>query len=84
MASMNIDFVGTGVAFPGIPRFRHDGLGCNVLFADGSVRTLFLDPTTTVSGSGSSTYVKSDFKRYMLMTKWPGGGITDSGTYPSN
>lgn len=78
--TMNTDYAGNFPSFPGNARFRHDGLGCNVLFADGSIRTLYLDPTTAVSGS----YITSDFKRYMLMTKWPGGGIRDSFTIPAN
>ena len=84
ISSMNTDYINTHVYFPGVARFRHEGLGCNVLFADGSVRTLHLDPTRVIAGSGPFTYIDSEFKRHMLMTKWPGGGITDSNTYPTN
>ena len=28
-------------------------------------------------------YYDSDFRRYMLMIKWPGGRIEDSNTYPT-
>ena len=79
---MNTDFGGGEVWNPGNARFRHNGLGCNVGFADGSVKTLFLNAKKTVYGSGVQTFLDNDFKRYMLMTKWPGGGIKDSGNYP--
>lgn len=71
----------------GGPRFRHTGLGCNVLFADGSVRTLYLRPGRKVAdgvpGTGSADYVDSDFRRRMLMIKWP-PGITDTFTIDTN
>jgi prepilin-type processing-associated H-X9-DG protein len=57
------------------PRFRHNGLGCNVAFGDGSVKTLFLNAKKQAAGSGAQRFLDNDFKRYMLMTKWPGGGI---------
>jgi prepilin-type N-terminal cleavage/methylation domain-containing protein/prepilin-type processing-associated H-X9-DG protein len=61
----------------GGPRFRHTGKGCNVLFADGSVRTLYLHPSRKVAdgpvGTGSADFIDSDFRRYMLMIKWPAG-----------
>jgi prepilin-type processing-associated H-X9-DG protein len=38
---MNTDFGGGEVWNPGNARFRHNGLGCDVCFADGSVKTLF-------------------------------------------
>ena len=81
--SANIDFGGGNVWNPGNARFRHNGLGCNVAFQDGSVRTLFLNPRRTISGSGASTYTDCDFRRYMLMIKWP-SGLKDTGTYPTN
>ena len=70
---------------PGIARFRHTGGGCNVLFADGSVQTLFLHPHHKVSFgvNGAANFIDSDFKRYMLMIKWPNNGIHDSNTYPT-
>jgi prepilin-type processing-associated H-X9-DG protein len=71
----------------GSARFRHTGLGCNVLFADGSVRTLYLHPWRKVAagpvGTGSADYIDSDFRRNMLMTKWP-PGFVDSNTVPTN
>jgi prepilin-type N-terminal cleavage/methylation domain-containing protein/prepilin-type processing-associated H-X9-DG protein len=81
----NTDFGGGQVWNPGNARWRHNGLGCNVAFADSSVRTLFLNPKRVVFGSGVSTYNDSEFRRSMLLTKWPqGSGIKDSGTYPTN
>jgi len=82
--SANADFGGGTVWNPGNARFRHNGLGCNVAFQDGSVKTLFLNPKHAVSGNGSSTYVDNDFRRSMLMIKWPGGGFKDSGNVPTN
>jgi prepilin-type processing-associated H-X9-DG protein len=71
----------------GGPRWRHTGNGCNVLFADGSVRTLYLHPSRKVAdgpvGTGSADYIDSDFRRYMLMIKWPPGAF-DSQTVPTN
>lgn len=53
-------------------RFRHmRNTVCNVAFADGSVRGLTLSPRveyTTVLGRPSR---ESEFKRYMLLPKWP-------------
>jgi len=71
--SANADFGGGVIWNAGNARFRHNGLGCNVAFVDGSVRTLFLNPRRTISGSGASTYVDCDFRRNMLMIKWPTG-----------
>jgi len=81
LPSANTDYAGNTVWNPGNARFRHNGDGCNVGFVDGSVKTLFLNQRHAVSGSGSSTYADTDFRRYMLMIKWPQGGIKDSGTY---
>lgn len=69
----------------GNARFRHSDLGCNVLFADGSVRTLLLHPKRKVSFgvTGNANFIDTDFRRYMLMIKWPGNGIVDSGNYPT-
>jgi prepilin-type processing-associated H-X9-DG protein len=50
-ASQNTDFGGGTVWNPGNARFRHNGLGCNVAFQDGSVRCLFLNPRRTISDS---------------------------------
>jgi prepilin-type processing-associated H-X9-DG protein len=72
-SSANIDFGGGVVWNAGNARFRHNGLGCNVAFQDGSVRTLFLNPRRTVAGTGGNTYVDCEFRRYMLMIKWPTG-----------
>jgi prepilin-type processing-associated H-X9-DG protein len=77
--SQNIDFGGVEVWNPGNARFRHNGLGCNVAFVDGSVQTFFLNPRKVISGSGAQTFVHSDFKRSYLQTKHPGMGIKDSG-----
>jgi prepilin-type N-terminal cleavage/methylation domain-containing protein/prepilin-type processing-associated H-X9-DG protein len=80
--SANTDFGGGVIWNPGNARFRHNGLGCNVAFVDGSVRTLFLNPRRSISGTGASTYLDCDFRRNMLMIKWPSGSdIKDSGTY---
>jgi prepilin-type N-terminal cleavage/methylation domain-containing protein/prepilin-type processing-associated H-X9-DG protein len=81
--SANTDFGGGTVWNPGNARFRHNGLGCNVAFADGSVRTTFLNLRRKIHGSGSSTYVDTDFRRYMLMIKWP-QGYKDTNSYPTN
>jgi len=78
-ASQNTDFGGGTVWNPGNARFRHNGLGCNVAFVDGSVQTFFLNPRKIVKGSTPQTYIYTDFKRYMLQMKWPNNGITDSG-----
>jgi prepilin-type processing-associated H-X9-DG protein len=75
------------ILIPGNARFRHTALGCNVLFADGSVRTLYLRPFRKVAsapiGQGQALYVDSDFRRHMLMIKWP-PGFSDSGMFPTN
>jgi len=81
--SGNTDFGGGTVWNPGNARFRHNGLGCDVAFADGSVRTLYLNLRRKIAGSGSSTYVDCDFRRYMLMIKSP-TGFKDTNTYPTN
>jgi len=82
-ASANCDFGGGTVWNPGNARFRHNGFGCNVAFQDASVRTLFLNPRRTIAGSGAATYTDCDFRRYMLMIKWP-NGMKDTGTYATN
>ena len=79
--SANADFGGGTVWNPGNARFRHNGLGCNAAFADGSVRTLFLNPRRTVDSANH--YNDTDFRRYMLMIKWP-TGLKDTNTYPTN
>ena len=79
----NTDFGGGNVWNPGNARFRHNGLGCNVAYVDGSVRTMFLNPRRSISGSGAATYTDCDFRRYMLMVKWP-VGMKDTNTYPTN
>jgi len=79
--SANIDFGGGEIWNAGNARFRHNGLGCNVAFQDGSVRTLFLNPRRTVDSAGH--YNDCEFRRYMLMIKWP-SGLKDTGTYPTN
>ena len=81
--SANTDYGGGVIWNPGNARFRHNGLGCNVAFVDGSVRTLFLNPRRTISGSGAASYVDCDFRRNMLMIKWP-TGVKDTGSYPTN
>jgi prepilin-type processing-associated H-X9-DG protein len=81
----NSDYGGGHIWNPGNARWRHNGLGCNVAFADSSVRTLFLNPKRVVLGTGIQTYQDNEFRRFMLLTKWPQGtGIKDSGTYPTN
>jgi prepilin-type processing-associated H-X9-DG protein len=83
--SANTDYGGGNVWNPGNARFRHNGTACNVAFVDGSVRTLFLNMRRSVSGNGTSTYYDCDFRRNMLMIKWPAGsGIKDTNTYPTN
>ncbi|CAN5636289.1 hypothetical protein BH09PLA1_BH09PLA1_17650 [soil metagenome] len=81
--SANTDYGGGEIWNAGNARFRHNGFGCNVAFVDGSVRTLFLNPRRTISGSGAATYVDCDFRRYMLMIKWP-TGMRDTGVYATN
>jgi prepilin-type processing-associated H-X9-DG protein len=83
--SGNTDYGGGTVWNPGNARFRHNGLGCNVVFADGSVRTLFLNPRRKVFGTGANTYDDCDFRRNMLMIKWPAGsGLKDTNSYLTN
>jgi len=64
-------------AFGG-PRWRHNGnQACNVYFADGSVRTLFLSKSTfEVNGV---EFYENDFKRNYLYMRWP-NNKKDSGT----
>jgi prepilin-type processing-associated H-X9-DG protein len=88
LPSYNADAVGQFITFMvGGPRYRHTGLGCNVLFADGSVRTLYLRPYRKIAdgipGTGGANYIDSDFRRNMLMIKWP-PGITDTNTIGTN
>lgn len=88
LPSYNTDGAGQFTSFMiGAARYRHTGLGCNVLFADGSVRTLYLRPYRKVAdgvpGTGSANYIDSDFRRNMLMIKWP-PGISDTNTVPTN
>ena len=82
-ASANTDFGGGTVWNPGNARFRHNGLGCNASFADGSVpHDVPAILRRVIKGSGTSTYTDTDFRRYMLMIKWPSGSqIKDSNTY---
>ena len=71
------DFGIWNFAFGG-PRWRHNGnTAANAAFADGSVRTLHITKRIiTVSGV---PYYDVEFRRYMLMLKWP-GNQKDSGT----
>jgi prepilin-type processing-associated H-X9-DG protein len=68
--TMNADVGGGATWNYGGPRYRHNGLGTNVVFADGSVRTLFLN-TRRVIKAGGAEYWDSEFRRNMLMIKWP-------------
>ena len=53
----------------GGPRWRHSGnTTCNVAFADGSVRGLRLGREFQFNGD---YFNDSEFRRYMLMLKWP-------------
>jgi hypothetical protein len=47
---------------------------------------LFLKPNHKISFgvTGAANYIDSDFKRYMLMIKWPNNGIYDSNAYPTS
>src|SRR5262249_409263 len=72
----NADSMAGIVWYIGEARFRHDGLGGNGAFADGSVRTLFLHRQTLIRYGSNDSY-DSDFRRNMLMIKWP-PGIVDS------
>jgi len=84
--SLNSDSTDGTLFDPGTARFRHPKLSCNVLFADGSVQALFLHPEHKVSDgpTGNARAIDSDFRRYMLMIKWPGNGIVDSGEFPTD
>jgi len=62
----------------GGPRWRHNGTMCNVCFADGSVRALALNKRHVIT-DGSGQGYDSEFRRTMLMTKWP-NNKKDSGT----
>jgi len=56
-------------AFGG-PRWRHNGnTACNVAFADGTVRTLIVTKKTLDTRGGEG--FDNEFRRYMLMMKWP-------------
>ena len=83
LPSANTDYGGGTVWNPGNARWRHNGLGCNAAFADVSAKTLFLNPRKAVKGSGIQVYLDNDFRRSMLMIRWPSGGIGDSNTYPN-
>ena len=77
--SFNADF-GGGQVFVGTmggPRYRHGNLSCVVCFADGSVKPLRLNKGRFVGGA-SDAY-DSEFRRHMLMLKWP-STKKDSGT----
>ncbi|CAN5636448.1 hypothetical protein BH09PLA1_BH09PLA1_17670 [soil metagenome] len=77
----NIDS-GGGLTFNyGGPRWRHNGFGCNVAFADGSVRTFFLNKSRLIPTTGTGTYWYNDFLRSYIMIKWP-GTLKDTGTDP--
>ena len=53
-------------------RFRHNkNTGVNVLFADGSVRTIGWKPNRP--GDAGPNYYNVDFKRKFLLIKWPPG-----------
>jgi len=69
----NADF-GGGTVYTytiGGPRWRHNSdSACNVAFADGSVRTLRLYKGRTTKGTTVDFY-DNEFRRYMLMLKWP-------------
>lgn len=64
-----------GVTTPymiGGARFRHaKNTICNVAFADGSVRGLVLTKKTEYNSTLGRASRRSDFKRYMLLPKWP-------------
>ena len=63
------DFGIWNFAFGG-PRWRHNGnTACNVVFADGSVRSLSL--TKRIFTESGVPYHDNEFRRRMLMTKWP-------------
>jgi prepilin-type N-terminal cleavage/methylation domain-containing protein/prepilin-type processing-associated H-X9-DG protein len=54
----------------GGPRWRHNGnTSCNVAFADGTVRTLRITKKTVTHGS--ATCYDNEFRRYMIMIRWP-------------
>jgi len=77
----NVDS-GDGLTFNyGGPRFRHNGTACNVAFADGSVKTLFLNTRQLIPTSGTGTYWRNEFLRSYIMIKWP-SNKKDSGTDP--
>jgi len=64
----------------GGPRWRHNGnTSCNVAYADGTVRTLRL--TKKVLGTGANECYDNEFRRYMIMMKWP-QNKKDSYKYP--
>ena len=75
----NADF-GGGTVYTwtiGGPRWRHNGkIATNVVFADGSVRTLRLNLSRII---GNNQGVDNEFRRHMIMLKWP-NNKKDSGT----
>jgi prepilin-type processing-associated H-X9-DG protein/prepilin-type N-terminal cleavage/methylation domain-containing protein len=65
-------------------RFRHNGNQfCNVAFADGSVRAMYLNShrLLAVVRPALGTYWENDFMRSFIMIKWP-NNKKDSGTDP--
>ena len=68
---MNLDSAGATWNYGGA-RYRHNAeTVCNVAFADGSVRSTTLYYGRILKDGGGYEYWDTDFRRYMLMMKWP-------------
>ena len=69
---MNLDSAGATWNYGGA-RYRHNNESvCNVAFADGSVRSTTLYYGRILKDSHGDDYWDTDFRRFMLMLKWPG------------
>jgi len=70
----------------GAARFRHNkNSACNVVFADGTVRTLKLDKSHTFQVSGDSDtpeHYVTEFTRMMYRIKWPSDKSPSANQYP--
>ena len=78
---MNLDVSGAIWNYGGA-RVRHNGLRCNVAFADGSVRGLLLNTSRVVPNTTWKCW-DTEFRRHMIMLKWP-SDKRDTGTIAYN
>jgi prepilin-type processing-associated H-X9-DG protein/prepilin-type N-terminal cleavage/methylation domain-containing protein len=72
--TFNTDFGGGTVYVYAVggPRWRHNGgMASNVAFADGSVRTLRLNPKHILKQGTNDEAYDNEFRRNMIMIRWP-------------